>query len=86
MIDFNFDLNEIVDEGFGAYTPINDRVDIFLRKIYIEFLDKGCTSEDFLRLFVVDVINHEILHRAIDPCLEDPNEHDEHKIYKYLVN
>lgn len=80
----NFDLDSTSDV-LGLYDTMTDDYTIYLKEIWLEFIKKGCTTEEKLIWDVIDIITHEELHKAIDSCVEDPDDVDEHTIYKYLV-
>lgn len=81
-----FDIENIGDD-FGKYEPNSGEIVIFLGTIYHDFKKNNCVLEDLLRLLTVDVIVHEDIHKVIDDCLDgNPEEVDDHKIFKWLVN
>jgi hypothetical protein len=78
-----FDL-ENTSDNYGFYDSLTDNITIYLKEIYSDFLGHSGIHEDRLFHTIVDVIIHEELHKAIDPCLLEPEIIDDHKIYKYL--
>jgi hypothetical protein len=80
-----FDITNIGDD-FGKYTPIDDIVAIFLGTIYHNFKTSNSISENKLLADIIDTIIHEEIHRALDECLDDPNDGDDHTVFRYLVN
>lgn len=80
-----FDIDNIGSD-LGEYQPNTGETTIYLANIYDEFMRKFCMTETFLMHKIIDVIIHEDIHEAIDPCLDDdPDTIDDHKIFKFLI-
>ena len=80
-----FDIDNIGCD-LGKYQPETGEIVIYLANIYDEFIRKFCVFEGYLLAKIIDVIIHEKIHEEIDKCLEgDPDDIDDHKIFKYLV-
>jgi tetrahydromethanopterin S-methyltransferase subunit A len=76
---------ETIGDDFAIYQPETDIITIYLANIYHEALKKYWLNETLFLNFIIDTIHHEEIHKAIDTCLEgNPNEIDDHKIFKYL--
>jgi len=80
-----FDIITLGDD-LGKYVPIDDNVTIYLGTIYHQFKLAYGVTENKLIYEVIDTINHEELHRALDSCLDDPNDGDDHTIFKHLIH
>lgn len=78
-----FDLEHIGD-NYGEYFPESDHITIYCAKIYQICKLENVISEQYVISKTIETIIHETYHQAIDPCLENPEEYDEHKIFKYL--
>lgn len=80
-----FNIDHIGD-NLGKYEPFDDTIEIFLGTIWHHCKQDNILSEDLLIKKIIDVVVHELYHYVIDPCLEDPEKVDDHKVYKYLYN
>lgn len=66
----------------GEYDPETHEITIFLRKIWFECIENNTTFEETLIRDILETVNHEMIHKAIAPYIDE--DVDDHKIYKHL--